>query len=254
MVTHRRDDGFDATARALRKVTTRRQALKIAAVMAAGGGVAALIRAPGAATPTSWNPHFTGCGAPIVTMIEQVIGTVANSCSPPGAAVPDWADMNKLQPPPYWNGAFGDFRTNYGSVNTTAKSCLEGCPCVGVHGHRIFVEIDGVVLNNAAAADDGDTGFNVQTRDTPPGDFMHQIHCEISSSWKKAGWLPTAAMPSYDATVMKNDYAGTLIDVQGLVFADLSKVPNKGVCSSHLHSVWEIHPVTAWRPHSLLGL
>jgi hypothetical protein len=116
-----------------------------------------------------------------------------------------------------------------------------------VSGRPIFVRVNGVVLSEAELAGDGDTGFKIRTPGSDTTDFMHEMHCEISQSWKEAGMLTTAAMPTFDPTEMAGQYAGKLIDVQGLVFADLSKVPNVGLCAGHSNSVWEIHPVTAWR-------
>ncbi len=196
----------------------------------------------------SWNP-FVPCGRPIIVSIEQIIGTNQTDCSPPGAALPDWADMDRYQSAPFWNGMVpGDFRTNYGSVNDSDKDCLN-CPCVGVHGRPIFVQVDGVMVTDPVLSDDGDTSFKVSTPGVMGNVFMHQIGCEISHSWKTAGRLPSSAMPTYDATEMLHQYVGELVDVQGLVFADLSKFVNEPPCTRHSNSVWEIHPVTGWRLH-----
>jgi hypothetical protein len=134
-------------------------------------------------------------------------------------------------------------------VNDSDKNCNE-CPCTGVHGRPIFVQLEGVVLSVPDLADDGDTTFDVRTLGTAENPFMHQIHCEISQQWKESKKLPLQAMPTYDASEMLK-YVGKQVDVQGLVFADLSKVlADGGLCSGeHSNSVWEIHPVTAWRPH-----
>jgi hypothetical protein len=214
-----------------------------------GGAVLAACRPANRPGPLR-NPSFTKCGAPVLATIEQIIGTNTSDCTPPGAALPDWADMQNYQSPPFWNGTVpGDFRTNYGSVEHSDKNCSD-CPCTGVNGRPIFVQVNGVVLTDPTPADDGDTTFNIHTPGTDAVDlFMHEIHCEISQSWKAAGLLPTRAMPSFDAAAMAEQYAGRLIDVQGLVFADLSKVLNRGLCGGHSNSVWEIHPVTAWRLH-----
>jgi hypothetical protein len=196
----------------------------------------------------SWNP-FVRCGRPIVATIEQIIGTNQSDCSPPGAALPDWADMGRYQSAPFWNGTVpGDFRTNYGTVNDSDKDCLT-CPCVGVHGRPIFVQVNGVVLTNPLLSDDGDTSFKVHTPGVMGNVFMHEIGCEISQSWKAASRLPSSAVPTYDATEMLDQYANELVDVQGLVFADLSKFVNEPPCTRHSNSVWEIHPVTGWRLH-----
>jgi len=232
-------------------VPSRRDVLKLLGVAICGQVLSACTSSRPQGAPArlvSWN-SFVACSGPIRATIEQIIGTNENRCSPPGAAVPDWADMSNYQPPPYWNGTVpGDFRTNYGNVSDSDKNCNE-CPCTGVHGRPIFVQIDGVVLSQPDLADDGDTTFDVRTLGSAGNPFMHQIHCEISQQWKESHKLPTAAMPTYDASEMTR-YVGEQVDVQGLVFADLSKVTaDGGICSGHSNSVWEIHPVTAWRPH-----
>ena len=226
----------------------RREALRLIGLTA---GAAILADCSAFGHPTehleSWNP-FVRCGRPIVTTIEQIIGTNTSDCSQPGAALPDWADMHRYQSAPFWNGTVpGDFRTNYGTEQTSDKDCLD-CPCIGVHGKPIFVEVDGVVLTDVELADDGDTTFNVHTPGITGNVYLHQIHCEISSSWKDAGHLPEAAMPTSDPDEMARS-VGRQIDVQGLVFADLSKPVEQDLCTGHANSVWELHPLTAWRLH-----
>jgi hypothetical protein len=239
--------------RAFPVTSSRRHALKLVGATFVGailsGCTSASRRVPtGTEGATgSWNP-FVRCGHPIVATIEQVIGTNQSDCSPPGAALPDWADMSRYQSAPFWNGPVpGDFRTNYGTIRDSGKNCLD-CPCVGVHGRPIFVQINGVVLTDPELADDGDTTFNIHTPAMNGNVFMHQIHCEISQSWKAANRLPSSAMSTSDPSEMLR-HLGELIDVQGLVFADLSKAVNEGVCSGHSNSVWELHPLTAWRLH-----
>ena len=167
---------------------------------------------PASAAPTSWNPAVN-C-VPVVTTIENIVGTQTNS-----------------------NGGATQAGGWYGGQSIPSKTDLNP-PCT-VNGAPMFVElhdvnVEGMTCNSFTGGNDGDCWGNVWDNSSGQMTLLNQIHTEIAGTWITAGTAP--AVPA----------TNTQIDMQGFVYWDSGHLSD----SWHSFSGWEIHPVSAWRATS----
>jgi PKD repeat protein len=242
--------------------------------------IAGLLAAPGigvyslAVTPrlplSSWNPHVncTPTAVRITDITANVTGFNSFAASqyspglptppsPPGADAKRWL-ANVGSPPPGWIPA--------------------GPGCSNVIGSRllpIFVEIDGVGKGPTTYEDlrtnynplNGGTGYGRPFGDTTqniydpvlvpnygnsclaPADptCSARIHVEIDGDWMAANYAGPSTAYDNNNTIAASS---GLIDVQGYIYWDGGQC-SQSSCTQQWHSFngWELHPLTAWRPH-----
>jgi fibronectin type 3 domain-containing protein len=166
-------------------------------------------KTPASAATASWNPAVS-C-VPVVTTIEQIIGTQTNS-----------------------NGGATQAGGWYGGQTIPDKTSLTP-PCT-VNGAPMFVElhnvnVEGMQCNSFTGGNDGDCWGNLWDNSTGSMTLLNQIHAEIAGTWITAG-----IAPSVPAT-------NSQIDIQGFVYWDTGHLTD----AWHSYSGWEVHPVSAWR-------
>jgi hypothetical protein len=178
---------------------------------------------PPPGTIASWNPAVTRSFTR--TTIPFIVGTGVNAL---GGATE----------------AGGGF-PNHAQQGQPSPSTING-------SDSALVELDDVVVRAAEGgrkywgAGDGDATIDLEDINST-ADLEHRaLHAEVSYGW--ANYL-APQVGAMDQTEFGNLPAGAHIDVQGLVMWDAFHTS----AGFHYYSGWEIHPVTAWRPHSTTG-
>jgi len=233
-----------------------------------GAGLAyGVIRLPLAVTPlSSWNPTVT-CTPTLVKITDITVNTTgiaSLSASPFAPADPNKRWLTPGSTPPGWMSP--------------------GPPCSqananGIGSHPVFVEIDGVFhestnYEDCASSYDSSNGgglmpaghwcdetgnildpnyvANPSSTNCPTAtssSCFGKIHVEWDRDWSAANHIgPNVAFAN------NNTYSGyqypNIIDVQGFVYWDFGQCSATS-CTQQWHSFsgWELHPLTAWRPH-----
>jgi len=80
-----------------------------------------------------------------------------------------------------------------------------------------------------------------------------QMHLEFDHDWMAAGYCGITTATCNNSTLaglVQPGSPSTLFDFQGFVYWD----PEHVTSQTHSFSGWELHPLTAWRPHCTLPL
>jgi hypothetical protein len=209
-------------------------AMAATAVVSGCGGVSP---GPGPPPSASWNRHVTA--RPVRATIADVLGTTVNAL---GGATRSggWYTGLSLADQRHW--------VNRKVVSGADQKRLVPPPATWA-GVPVFVEVDNVAAvwmddNRGVLGTDQDTSANVCMVGQPRSNLTC-IHVEIDGRWKARGWAP----PDFPLR--------TPIDVQGYVYWDnphesegvpMNSAPSNYILG-HYETGWEIHPVSAWRPH-----
>src|SRR5438445_11302357 len=206
----------------------------------------------------SWNARVP-CSSPWIVRITDITANMSGSASQtssifnPGSPNKRWLTPGST--PPGW--------------------VSPGPPCTITNSHgtvAVFVEIDGVkrggIVNedcsgsydaiNGGTSTGGsycDSTFNIYDPVVVPNDSTSctsstdhtcygKIHSEIDHDWKAARYCGSSTTCD-DVALGSQTTTSTLIDVQGFVYWD----PDHLTAQWHNFNGWEIHPLTAWRPH-----
>lgn len=223
-------------------VRTRLEAAVIAVIttLAVGTAIAACGGVSSAAGPepvVSWNKHVTS--KPVRATIQEIVGTTVNAL---GGATRSggWYAGVSLADQRHW--------VNKIVVSGVDQKRMVPPPATW-RGVPVFVEVDDVEAvwmqdNRGVPGTDQDTSANVCVVGQSRSDLTC-IRVEIDGRWKARGWAPRD-FPMH-----------TPIDVQGYVYWDtphesegdpVNSAPSNYVLG-HYETGWEIHPVSAWRPH-----
>ena len=219
-------------------------------------------------TAGSWNPKVP-CTSPLIVRISDITDNMtgaasfSNSIFSPGITSPKGEAKRWLTPgstPPGWVSpgppctitnskgqtvaafveirgvgrdfwSYEDCQTSYDAVNGgTAFTSGKWCDSTG----NLF---DPAMVPTYAGSC------------TSPSDrtCWGRIHAEFDGNWFAAGYCGTGVCNNN--TLVQSTIAGSsssLIDVQGYIFWD----PDHTNTNYHSFSGWELHPLTAWRPHN----
>ena len=233
-------------------------------------GSLAIIPAPAAGSFAvdsfgSWN-SLVPCNSPQIVRISDITdnmtgsGSYNNSLFSPGTPNKRWLTPGPT--PPGW------------------QSPGPSCSITNPKGQMVasFVEIDGVGRAFWSYNDCG-TNYNPVNGGSayPPGHWCDsygnlfdpsmvpnysasctsasdptcwgRIHVEFDKDWMAAGYCGIGTASCNNNTMVQQTTANsatTLIDVQGFVYWD----PDHLNTTFHSFSGWELHPLTAWRPHN----
>ena len=232
-------------------------------------------------TAVSWNPHVQ-CPA-VVTTLTAIFNGRYNSTN--GGALPYGSTYGLVPNVPQVFSASSGFQSYKRALPSpyTGGGGFINLPCTALDWNATasgptFVEIDGLtidetsrILDRAAGGDCSSTftSYNVlngvtsmggtycdeyanlddpaaytggcQASNTQPHVCIHE---EIDNNWKGAGYC--GAGTACDNNTFDAIRTGTMIDVQGFLYWDPHDISSGG----HNWSGWELHPLTAWRPHS----
>src|SRR5439155_1239301 len=233
-------------------------------------GSLAIIPAPAAGSFAvdsfgSWN-SLVPCNSPQIVRISDITdnmtgsGSYNNSLFSPGTPNKRWLTPGPT--PPGW------------------QSPGPSCSITNPKGQMVasFVEIDGVGRAFWSYNDCGTTYNPVNGGSAyPPGHWCDsygnlfdpsmapnysasctsasdptcwgRIHVEFDKDWMAAGYCGIGTASCNNNTMVQQTTANsatTLIDVQGFVYWD----PDHLNTTFHSFSGWELHPLTAWRPHN----
>jgi len=228
-------------------------------------------------TYPSWNPNVN-CGAGkvrITGITDNMTGTNSYNNSPysPGTQPPSGYSLDSAK---RWltQGQTGGPNPPSGWVSPGPS-----CTVTNTRGQSVpnFVEIDGVrwagkayedcattyySVNGGGSMSPGnwcDNTFNVYdpsvvtnygtscTSATDPTCYG-RMHLEFDRDWMAAGYCGTSTTYCNNNTLFSTTTEqSTLIDVQGFVFWDTAHIGE----AWHSFSGWELHALTAWRPHNV---
>ncbi len=215
----------------------------------------------------SWNSRVP-CSSPWIVRISDITNNMTGSGSynssifSPGTPSKRWLTPGPT--PPGW------------------QSPGPSCTITDSQGQTVaaFVEIDGVGLGGYLY-EEGDCRTNYSTVNggspLPPGNWcdstgtafdpamvpnysasctsttdptcLGRIHVEFDGDWMATGYCGIGTASCDNNTIAQQTVPGsasTLIDIQGYVYWD----PDHVDIAYHSYSGWELHPVTAWRPHN----
>ena len=215
----------------------------------------------------SWNSRVP-CSSPWIIRISDITNNMTGSGSyngsmfSPGTPAKRWLTPGPT--PPGW------------------QSPGPSCTITNSQGQTVaaFVEIDGVGLGGYLY-EEGDCRTNYSTVNggspLPPGNWCDstgtafdpamvpnystsctsttdptcwgRIHVEFDGDWMAAGYCGIGTAGCDNNTIAQQTVSGsasTLIDIQGYVYWD----PDHVGIAYHSYSGWELHPLTAWRPHN----
>ncbi|SRR6266487_221922 len=222
----------------------------------------------------SWNPTVP-CSSPWIVRISDITNNMTGTTSYSNSPFSPGITEN-----PYISGSQGAKRwLTPGATPTGWHSPGPPCTITNSKGQIVaaFVEIAGVgrgfwsyedcrtaydTVNGGPAFPQGhwcdSTGNlfdpsmvpNYSTSCTSSTDptCWGRIHVEFDGDWMAAGYCGISTTYCNNNTLAQQTVQGsalTLIDVQGFVFWD----PDHTNTTSHSFSGWELHPLTAWRPH-----
>ncbi len=222
----------------------------------------------------SWNPNVP-CSSPWIVRISDITnnmtGTNSYSSSPFSPGITE---------NPYVSGSQGAKRwLTPGATPTGWHSPGPQCTVTNANGQIVaaFVEIDGVgrgprsyadcqanydTINGGSAHPPGhwcdDSGnlfdpsmvpsYSISCTSASDPTCYGRLHVEFDQDWMAAGYCGVTTTYCNNNTLVQQtvqNSATSLIDVQGYVFWDNGHVNE----TWHSYSGWELHPLTAWRPH-----
>ena len=221
----------------------------------------------------SWNPRVP-CSSPWIVRISDITDNMTGTASYNNSLFSPGITEN-----PYVTGSAGAKRwLTPGATPSGWHSPGPSCTITNSRGQVVaaFVEIDGVGRAFWSYEDCGTKYDSVNGGSLyPPGHWCDstgnvfdptmvanyssscrtatdptcggRIHVEFDTDWMAAGYCGRGTVCDNNTMVQQTvpGSSSTLIDIQGFVYWD----PDHVCCGYHSFSGWEIHPITAWRPH-----